>query len=123
MKIDLKNYYRRIRRCLPWGGKRKKQIMETIEQTVAAYVEETPGADMTAVERHFGTPQQIAAAYIDEMTTPEILKKFKLRRTIVLIICSAAAIALVLWGAALAAALIENYDAHNGYYEIFITEG
>ena len=122
MKKQLNAYCRRVRRCLPCPGKLKKQIMDSIWTQINLFLEKNPTADMTAIQQHFGTPQQIAAAYIDEMTPAEILRKFKIKRTVITIVCAAAALALLLWAGTLAAALLDLHDTTNGTYDIFITE-
>lgn len=91
--------------------------MGTIEEAVCTYLIENPTADLQAIQQHFGTPQQIAAAYIEEISTPELMKKFNVRKTVIAIICAAVALALLMWCATLAAALIENHIAVNGYIE------
>ena len=72
MKNEQNQYYRAIRRCLPCSGKQKQQIMDRIQRSVSSYMEENPLADFSAIEKRFGTPQQIAHAYIEEMEIPEI---------------------------------------------------
>ena len=118
MNDQLKKYYRGIRRCLPCPGKLKRQIMDRITQAVSAYLEENPEADFEAVQQHFGTPQQIAADYIEEMTTPEILKKFKVKRTVIGIVCGAVALALVMWGIVLISAWVDAQKSFDGFYDV-----
>lgn len=71
---ELKQYYRDIAKNLPVGRKQKQQILLAITQSVEDYLAAHPQADFQAVQEHFGSPQEIAAAYIENMTTPEILK-------------------------------------------------
>lgn len=122
MNEQLKKYYRSIRRNLPFFVKLRRQIMERIDQDIAAYLEENPRADMETVQQHFGTPRQIADACIEEMTGAEILQKIKIKRAVIATVCIAAAIALVMWGVTLGAAWMDNHDSENGYAEIIITE-
>lgn len=109
---ELKQYYRDIAKQLPVGRKQKQQILLTITQSVEDYLAAHPLADFQAVQAHFGSPQEIAASYIENMTTPEILKKFRFRKTVLTILCATAATALLLWGAVIGYALLK--EANRG---------
>ncbi|MBR3979156.1 MAG: hypothetical protein IKJ94_06000 [Oscillospiraceae bacterium] len=112
---ELKQYYRDISKHLPVGRKQKQQILLTITQSVEDYLAAHPLADFQAVQAHFGSPQEIAAAYIENMTTPEILKKFRFRKTVLTILCATAATALLLWGVVVGTALINEITSSGGY--------
>ncbi len=83
---ELKAYYRQIRGWLPCGGRLRKQMMQEIKATVEGYRAERPEADFSALQAHFGTPQQIAAAFVDEMGTEELLRALRVRRRIMKIV-------------------------------------
>lgn len=112
---ELKQYYRDIAKKLPVGRKKKQQILLAITQSVEDYLAAHPLADFQAVQAHFGSPQEIAAAYIENMTTPEILKKFRFRKTVLSILCATAATALLLWGVVVGVALINEITSSGGY--------
>ena len=117
MNRELKRYYRDIRHCLPGAAKQKKQLIETLWQSISAYIEENPQATILEVRAHFGTPQQIADAYLEEMSTPEVIKKIKIRKMVISIICTAAALALLMWGIVLAIALSDEQNSAKGNIE------
>lgn len=117
MNRELKRYYADILRLLPGTAKQKKQLMETLWESVNAYIEEKPQATIQEVQAHFGTPQQIAAAYLDEMSTPEVIKKIKTRKTVIGIICAAIALAVIMWGIGLAITISDAKDSAGGYVE------
>lgn len=118
MNEDLKKYYRNIRRCLPCDNKLKRQIMDSIKTQVNSYLEENLSVDFTSVQQHFGTPQQIAAAYIDEMTSSEILKKIKVKKAFITITCAAVAVIVFIWLAAVSTALTNAFIQSDGYYDV-----
>lgn len=118
MNEDLKKYYRNIRRCLPCGNKLKRQIMDSIKTQVNSYLDESPSVDFTSVQQHFGTPQQIAAAYIDEMTSSEILKKIKVKKAVITITCAAVAVIVFIWLSAVSTALTNAFIQSDGYYDV-----
>ena len=117
---ELKSYYRQIARELPCTGKSKKQLLSCIVSNIDDYLAENPNADFETVRAHFGTPQQIASAYIDETDTPNLLHSIKIRKRIVSAVIAVAVIAIALWGCVLAVALYDEISASNGYYEFEI---
>ncbi len=115
MKNELNQYYRAIRRCLPCSCKQKQQIMDRIRQSISSYMEEIPLADFSAVQAHFGTPQQIAHAYIEEMRTEEIAEKFNRKKSIATIVSVAVGLSFLMWGIALVLAYIDSHNSAGGY--------
>lgn len=92
----LKRYYRDIRSWLPCSRKNEKRILEQIRSSVEGYLEQNPEADINRVQTEFGSPQTIAASYVENMGAAEILKDLRLRRRIFAAVASAVAIILLL---------------------------
>lgn len=113
--IALKRYYRNIRRCLPSSRKLKTQILAEIESNIVAYLYENPTADLPTIEARFGAPEQIASAYVDELGTPELLKKLQIRKNVITIISGIMAVILVIWVAAVAWAIKNESHESEGY--------
>lgn len=114
MKKVLNRYYRNIYKCLPVNRKQKQQILDQIHQSLDGYLAENPSADMSQIMQHFGKPEEIASSYVENMTTPEILKKFRIRRTVLAIACAVAAAALLLWGTVVAISFYNELDESGG---------
>lgn len=115
MMKELKAYYRQVATWLPCGGRLKKQLMGSITATVDGYLADHPEADVAALQAHFGTPQQIASAFVDEMETEELLNALRTRRKIIKIclICAAAIIAI--WAIAVLSLWIIGLDNTLGH--------
>lgn len=94
---ELTQYYRQIKRWLPCNRSLKKRLMANIHATTEEYLAHNPAADFTAVQAHFGTPQQIAVALVDEMDTAELLRSLLIRRRIVNIILTCVIAILAIW--------------------------
>ena len=105
---ELQQYYRQIKRWLPCGGSLKKQLMSTIVATIEEYRIEYPDADFPTLQAHFGSPQQIAASFVDEMDTAELLSALKIRRRIIQIVLICLFIALFLWFITVASVWMSN---------------
>lgn len=112
---ELKKYYRQVASWLPCGGRLKKKLMTNIAATVDEYLAVRPEADFAALQAHFGTPRQIAAAFVDELETYELLNALHTRRKIVKIVLSCAVAVVAIWGIAVITLWIAGLMAANGY--------
>lgn len=65
----MRRYYREIRSWLPCTHKQKKQIIEQIQSRVQDYLVQDPNADILVLRAEFGSPQTIAAAYVESSGT------------------------------------------------------
>ena len=121
--IALKRYYLSIRNYLPSSRKLKTKVLAEIENNINTYLLENPSADIVSIKARFGEPEQIAAAYVDALGTPELLKKLHVRKSAVAIIVSAVAIILVLWlGVVGWSAITEYYDSNGDITDSGIVE-
>lgn len=118
----LNKYYRQISSWLPCTGKMKRKIMDRIKASITAWLNDHPNADAPALVAHFGTPRQIAAVYVDNTATDELLKALRIRRRIVRIITVCAFAVLLLWACVITAAFIAELNSSLGYYGISIAE-
>lgn len=113
-KQGRKRYLRQVRKWLPFGGKMKREMMAQIAGCVDDFLEEAPEASFERLCERFGSPQTIAAAYIDSAETTEILRRLRIRRKIVLAVV-AAALAMVAIYASVVAYFV--WDTMYGYGE------
>ena len=113
---ELKTYFREIKHKFP-GGCKKNKILRDLRLSVDDFLQENPDATLEAVVEHFGTPQQIADAYTEELPAHELQKQLKIKRWIIGIIAGAVACTLIMWGIAVGVALINEFKAADGYHE------
>lgn len=113
----LNQYYKQIQRKLPCSITYKKRLIHELRGSVDSYLKEHPNADISAIEMHFGTPEQISTAYSSEMGTSDIIKKYRTRKHLITIVASVMAAALVFWLIALIIASIDAADDARGYIE------
>ena len=85
-----------------------------------SYVAE--GGDAAALEQRFGTPQQMAFSYVDEMPTADLLAELHIRRRLVAVTAIALAAALAVYIAVLVWQAYLVYDRFNGWTETYIVE-
>lgn len=118
----LRQYYRKIRNFLPCAGKLKKRILFEIQSNVNKYLENCPDADIQQVEGHFGSPQSIAAAYVDDMNTEELLQALCIRKKIISAIISCIMAILLMWSIAVTVAHKNVLERNTVYIETEIIE-
>ena len=114
--ITLKRYYRSIRNHLPSSRKLKAKVLAEIECNINAYLLENPSADITSIIARFGAPEQIAVAYVDELATPELLQKLRIRKWVIGSIASVLAIVLLVWFGVVGWAIIREINNTGGTF-------
>lgn len=115
----IRKYVRAVSSFLPCSGKRKKPWLDALRQQAEEYIAE--GGDAATLEQRFGSPQQVAAAYVDEMPTAELLAELHIRRRIVAVVAITLAAMVLIYTAVLA---WQQYDIHqslNGWRERYVT--
>lgn len=115
-------YYRTIRSYLPCSGKLKKQILLEIRTNIGHYLEEFPEAEFTQIEIRFGTPKSIAAAYVDDMDTQELLHALRIRRKITTMLIATLLAIVTMWGTVVTAAYVDAQKQSDGYFEKIVIE-
>ena len=114
LEKQLRRYYRSVRACLPCVRRQKKQILSAIKDTVNTYLAERPEVDIDNITRHFGTPEQIAAAYLSTMDMPELLHSLMIRKRIIRIVGAVAAVVIILWAGVVTWAAQREYQDGDG---------
>ena len=112
-------YVRAVSGFLPCSGKVKKPLLDALRAQAEEYIE--GGGDAAALKQRFGTPQQVAAAWVDERDTSELLAELHIRRRIVAVVAITLAAMVLIYTAVLA---WQQYDIHqslNGWRERYVT--
>lgn len=110
-----RRYLWEISGWLPCSGKLKRGILDRIENTVLEYLIENPEASYEDLTERFGVPQQIAATYVEEMGTNELLRDLRIRRRIVRAVTAAALSVVILWAGLVIASYVDHRRDVNGY--------
>ena len=119
----LKRYYKAIYSWLPCSRKLKKQIIGQIQNCVEDYLAQNPDTDIAQLKKHFGDPQAIAATYVENIGTTEILKDLRIRKRIVRIVASVTAVILIMWASVVTWAIVKETKILNGTTENSVYEG
>ena len=105
---DIRRYCRAVGSYLPCSRRQKRQILRDLRQRLAEYRGEHP--DGASLEEQFGTPQQVAAGYVDDMDTPELLHALRYRRRVTTIVVAGVLTALAVFAVAL---YMQVHDFHE----------
>lgn len=116
----IRRYVRAVSTFLPCSGKRKKPWLADLRAQAESYVAE--GGDAAALEQRFGTPQQMAFSYVDEMPTADLLAELHIRRRLVAVTVITLAAALAVYIAVLVWQAYLVYDRFNGWTETYVVE-
>lgn len=112
----LQRYYRNIWSWLPCSQQQKSVILKSITCNIENFVLSNPSADFAEIENHFGSPQQIASSYVEDMNTPELLHALRTRKRIVVVVMAVVLSALLIWACAVTVAVIDFSKSNNGYF-------
>lgn len=116
----IRRYCRAVGSYLPCARRQKRQLLRDLRQRLEEYRDEHP--DETSPEERFGTPQQVAAGYVDDMDTTELLQALRYRRRVITAVVSGILAALVVLTAALCMQLCDYHRAIRGLGDLIITE-
>lgn len=105
---DIRRYCRAVGSYLPCSRRQKRQILRDLRQRLEEYCGEHP--DGASLEEQFGTPQQVAAGYVDDMDTTELLHALRYRRRVTTIVVAGVLTALAVFAVAL---YMQVHDFHE----------
>ncbi len=112
---DLNKYYRSIKKSLLGNSKDKIKFIDDLKNRVNDFLADTPNATVYTIEKHFGTPQQLADEFNAYLTTDEIkCEKTKKRLKYILFVLAALAFIAVIITATYI--VIEIYTDRPMYY-------
>lgn len=114
-------YFQQVKSWIPCAGKMKKDVLAQIWDEIGGYLEENPDAGEADLRQRFGTPQQIAVAYVGEVDGSELLRNLRLRRRIVRIVAGAAIAATLMWAVVVTIALADHHNGANGFFTEEVT--
>ena len=107
----LRRYFREIRSLLIVKNKESKRFMAEFKASARDYIAANPGADFAAVRAHFGAPEEIAKAFLDEAQILYVRRRVRARNIVVAVLLAA----LMIWAACVTSLYIEGLHAAHGY--------
>ena len=111
-------YCRRIGRELPFGGQRKWDYLQSLQDDVGRYLSAHPWAKPEELAETFGTPEQIAVAFLSEMDDKEIYRRISARKRVVRLVILGLGLAIGMLAAALLYMILRNKYDIEGHFII-----
>ena len=113
---DVRQYFREIKGSIPCIGKRRREILNRINEIVEGYLKENSSPSYSDLTARFGTPKQIVTSCLEEMDAEELLRRLKFGGKIVRIVAAAAVAVVVMWAVAVSIMLYRDEQYRNGYF-------
>ena len=100
----------------------RRYVMTQIRETVQEFAQEHPDADVAAIQAQLGTPQEIAAAYVENMETAAVLKGLRIRRRVLFAVCVTTLAILISWVALVTIVTVRDRNSIGDapYIEVYI---
>lgn len=115
LKKEVKRYIREINSNIICDFKTRRKYIGDLKASIYDYIDETNSESMDEIYSHFGTPQEIAKAFFEHADIRKIRKRMNFTRVVMIGVI----IALVMWAAVLAYAIIDaNYFSNEYDVEI-----
>ena len=116
MNKSVKKYLRRVRGWLPCTRRMKNDIMARIEDSLLSWAQENPNCDYPDIEARFGKPEKIAADYVDNLGTAELLKNLHIKKKIVTVVTAVAVTIALIWAIGVTVVVVDAMlETHGGY--------
>ena len=112
---NARRYRREVLALLPCTKRQKQKIISQFDASLSDYIESNPDVDFIDLEDHFGSPEAIAASYVENAGTADILQALRIRKRIVLTVSLAFAVLLISWAAVVTWSMVKFNNAVNGY--------
>ena len=116
MNKSVKKYLRRVRGWLPCTRRMKNDIMARVEESLLSWSQDNPNCTYPDIEARFGKPEKIAADYVDNLGTAELLKNLHIKKKIVTAVTAVAVTIALIWAVSVAIVTVDAMlNTHYGY--------
>ncbi len=116
----LHRYMKEIEKNLPCSADDRKQVLATLKDSVSTYLLEFPEATFEDITQHFGTPAQIADAFLDTEEKSRSRERNSLFKKIMLCILIIVAFATLALGAIY---VTDMHSFFHGHYNDTVAYG
>ena len=115
-------YLREIQKLLPYLSAQKKYFIAELENSVSVYLDTHTNATMASLYSEFGTPQDIAATYLNEVNPSNVSRSFSIKKILGFVIAAAVVIITIVICVFFFILKDDIQDLHDGYYVDTIIE-
>lgn len=105
------NYIKNVEQQLPGKKAQKKAYLKKLSSDVAERLEEEPSLDSAALALAFGSPEELAADFMETLDAKEIKKAFTWKK---LVLIGVLAVVLI-WLIAVVTLWIDGHTGNHGH--------
>lgn len=80
MHKDMKRYIKETKTIIPINSKNKKEFIKMLEEKIMEFTYTENKFSYNEIVEAFGTPNEVASAYIEELDTKTIIKELKMKK-------------------------------------------
>ncbi len=112
-KNEINEYIKNIRKQLLYGTKESKLFLKELKQNILDFADENKNTDIADIRSRFGTEEEVANAFLENIDIKAVKKKITIKRLIAVLVVAIIAI----WGIG---AIITTIQANNatGSYSV-----
>lgn len=111
MNRELKKYINQVKGYMLCDGGTKRKCIKDLKSEIQDYIDTQGTQDIEKIKARFGTPEQIAKAFLMEMDVKKVKKKLDIRRVIMAVVLSV----LLIWGIGVTIAVVDAMMTNRGY--------
>lgn len=115
---EVKTYLTKIKSFLICDNRLKKSIITEIEASIYEYAETNGIRNIEEIEKHFGTPENVAKTYLSQADPKAIKKALSIKRTVLYAFVTA----LVMFAVFLVVTFLDAHSEWHGYTVMYPAE-
>lgn len=108
---EIKKYLKKVKLLIICDFATRRKFIGDLKNNILDYSETNDVQSIDDVYKQFGTPEDIAKAFFQDID----IKKVKMKMNFTRVILIAVIIALALWAGGIVTAVIDNHDQMTGY--------
>lgn len=117
-EVELEKYKQEVRSWLPCSRKMKSQIMNQLEESLTNFLKQNTQANLHQIQKHFGSPEEIASTYVENMGANVLLRDLRINRRIMCIVSGMIAVVLAIWLLVVGWGVVKELKDDAGTYNI-----
>ncbi len=112
-KNEINEYIKNIKKQLLYGTKESKLFLKELKQNILDFAYENKNTDMTAIRQQFGTEEEVANAFLENIDIKAVKKKITIKRLIAVLVVAI----ITVWSIAMIIATIDTKKATTTYID------
>lgn len=98
MNKDAKKYIKYVKKIIPIHSKDKSEFIALLTQRINEFANELEECTYEDIVKEFGTPNEVAGSYIENMESNELIKKLNRKKLFKYFLLTLLILITLLWG-------------------------